>query len=120
MSIEKLNTEVVEHLKHCIKWHQSTAILVQAADYNVAHVMGAVTRYVAEIESWGETDYTSYSSFNVAKQSLYLKYNILLDIWQKPHGHPDYSHISLECRNYNRILFDLELNSDDPSNAPKV
>lgn len=105
---------VVSTVANNIRNHRGSAILVRVAEQNIPHVREGVTRYVAQIESWGETDVTSYNTFELAKQTLYLSYNILIEVHQKEMSHPDHSYTSVDVSGYNEFIYDLELNYTDP------
>lgn len=110
----RLAEKIVEHLKWLIKYRSGASIGVFAARQNLSVIMTAITQYVAEIEDWGPTDHTSYNSFELAKQRLYLSHSILIDVYQKALSHPDNSHVDFDVSGYSKLYYDLELSSDDP------
>lgn len=112
--VEHFVEKIVGTLKHRVKYRQGDSIGIRAAEQNVLPIMTAITQYVAEIESWGPTDCTTYNSFNLAKQRLYLMHNILIDLHQKPMSHPDWSHEQLDVGGYSTLFYDHELNVSDP------
>lgn len=112
--VEHFTGRIVEHLRRCISNGQSSSILIYAATQNNIPVMVAITKFVAEIENWGPTDYTTFNSFNLAKQRLYMMHNLLLDLHQKPMSHPEWSHTQIEVGGYSTLFYDHELNADDP------
>lgn len=109
-----LHDRIVMSIAHKVNNHLSASIGVFAAEQNVLPVMTAITQFVADIESWGPTDCTTFNSFDLARQRLYLKYNILLEVSQKEHSHPDWSFVSKDVRQYTEIFYDHELNMSDP------
>lgn len=111
---KKFPDQIVEHLKWLVRNHRGASILIRAAQQNIIPVMTAISAYVAEKESWGSTDVTSYSVFDVAKQRLYLGNSILIDLHQKEMSHPDWSFVNVDCERYSTMFYDLELNVDDP------
>lgn len=112
--IDHFTDKIVGTLKHRVKYSQGDSILIKAASQNVIPVMAAITQYVAEIEDWGPTDYTTYNSFNLAKQRLYLCHNILIEVHQKAKSHPAWSHEQFDVSGYATFFYDLGLNADDP------
>lgn len=112
--VEHFAGKVVAELKHCVDNGRGNSILIRVANQNVIPIMAAITEYVAKIDNWGPTDYTTYNSFNIAKQRLYLLNNIYVDVVQKPMTHPDWSHDQFEVGNYSTVFIDHELNADDP------
>lgn len=114
MTVENITKGIISHLTYCLRYRHSSAILISAAEQNVSLVMAEVVKFVAQNESWGETDPYSYSSFEVAKSCLYLKYNVLIDVLQKPMSHPDNSFMNFDVTGYNKVFYDLTLNASDP------
>ncbi len=112
--VEHFAENIIDTLKHRIKYNQADSILIRAAEQNIIPIMTAITQYVAEIEEWGPTDCTTFNSFNLAKQRLYFRYNILIDLHQKPMSHPDWSHEQLDVSGYSTLFCDHELNASDP------
>lgn len=107
-------SKIIRHIEWLVRYNQGSSMLVQAAEQNVLHVMAAIVSYVANKESWGETDVTSWSTYEVAKQRLYLGHSILIDLVQKPMSHPDVSFVEFDTERYSKIFYDLELNASDP------
>lgn len=105
---------IVNHIEFSINNFQSSAVLIRAAEQNIPLVRGKIIEYVAKIDNWEFIDTSSYSSFEVACNSLYLKYNILIHLHQKEMSSPDYSFTDLNCAGYTKVYYDLELNSTDP------
>jgi len=112
--IDHFLEKIVGTLKHRVKYRQGDSIIVYAAEQNVIRIMTAITEYVAEIEGWGPTDYTTYNSYNLAKQRLYLMHSILIEVVQKSMSHPDWSHDQIDVSNYSTLFMDHELNVSDP------
>jgi hypothetical protein len=110
----KLAESIVAHLEWCIRNFQTSAILIRLAEQNVSVVRGKIIEYVAQIESWDHVDPSSYSSFEVACQTLYLKHNIYIRQEQKEMSSPDYSFMDTDISGFNRFFYDLELNASDP------
>lgn len=102
--------QIESHITRC----QNLSILMYVADRNTPSLIEAINRYVATKELWGETDLTSYSTFDVARQQLYLKYNVLLEWFQKPAAMPGYNHVSVATHGYSHVMFDLDFNKGDP------
>lgn len=109
-----LGDSVVAHIAHSIKHFQTSAILLYLAEQNVLTVRGKIIEYVAEIEGWEHVDPTSFSSFEVACQTLYLKYNIFISQCQKGMSSPDYAFTDPDISGFNKFFYDLELNATDP------
>lgn len=111
---ERFASQIVTSLRHHVTYQQGASICIYAASQNVIRIMTAITEYVAEIEKWGPTDCTTYNTFDLAKQRLYLMYNILIEIRQKEHSHPDCGWIDKDVSGFSKMYYDLELNADDP------
>lgn len=109
-----LAESIVAHIAWCIKNFQSNAILLRLAEQNVSVVRGKIIEYVAKIEAWDHVDPSSYSSFEVASQTLYLKHNIFIRQEQKEMSSPDYSFMDTDVSGFNKLFYDLELNASDP------
>lgn len=105
---------IVKHIELSINNFQSSAILVRAAEQNVSLVRGKIIEFVARIDNWDFVDPSSYGSFEVACNSLYLKYNILVHVNQKEMSSPDYSFADFDIAGYTRVYYDLALNATDP------
>lgn len=105
---------VVAHIEWCVRNFQSSAILIQVAEQNTHVVRGKIVEYVAKVEEWSHVDPSSYSSFEVATQTLYLKYNIFIREQQKQMSSPDYNFFDADVSGFNKMFYDLELNATDP------
>lgn len=110
----KFAESIVAHIAHAVKNFQTTAILLYVAEQNVSVVRGKIIEYVAQIEGWEHVDPSSYSSFEVATQTLYLKHNIFIRQCQKEMSSPDYSFTNADISGFNQFFYDLELNASDP------
>jgi hypothetical protein len=109
-----LGDSVVAHIAHCIKHFQTTAILLRLAEQNVSIVRGKIIEFVAQLEKWEHVDPNSYSSFEVACSTLFLKYNIFIRQDQKEMSSPDYAFTDPDISGFNKFYYDLELNATDP------
>lgn len=105
---------VVDHIDRCIKNFQSSAIYIQVAEQNELDVRAKVIEYVAQKENWSHVDPSSYGSFDVALQNLYLKHTIIVKMVLKPMSSPDYSFMDADISGYTKFFYDLELNATDP------
>lgn len=109
-----IHDRLVASIHHTINNQRSASIGVFAAEQNVLPVREAVTKYVADIEGWGPTDCTTYNTYDLARQRLYLQYNILLEVVQKENSHPDWGFMIKDVTQYTEIFYDHELNATDP------
>lgn len=105
---------IVKHIEYSINNFQSSAILIKAAEQNVSLVRGKIIEFVARIDQWEFVDTSSYSSFEVACSSLYLKHNILIHLCQKEMSSPDYSFTDFNSAGYTKVYYDHMLNATDP------
>jgi len=105
---------VVAHIAFCIRHIQSSAVLVNAAEQNVPLVRRKLVECVAQIDGWSHVDPDSYSSYEVACQSLYLNHNIMVRLQQKEMSSPDYSFTDFDVSGFNKVFHDYELNASDP------
>ena len=105
---------IVSHIEFSINNFQSSAVLIRAAEQNIPLVRGKIIEFVARIDNWDFVDPSSYSSFEVACNSLYLKYNILIRLDQKEMSSPDYSFTDFDIAGYTKVYYDLALNATDP------
>lgn len=109
-----LGESIIAAIDYSIRNFRYEAMLFKLAEQNISVVRGKIIEYVAKMESWDHVDPTSYGSFDVACQSLYLKHNILIRVEQKEMSSPSYSFTQFESAGFTKVFYDHELNASDP------
>lgn len=108
----KLGESIVAEIDHSIKHFNRTAILVHVAFQNTLDVRAAITEYVAKIDNWSVVDPSSYSAFDTAVQTLFLKHGIFIRVLQKANYNPDYPFDEIDSSGFNKVYIDHAQNAD--------